>query len=354
MRVYREDTWRLAEQAAEWAATLDTAGAQEQAEFISWLRQSARNMEEFLLASAVYRELDGVDPQRREDIDSLLARAAPNVVTLNAAAKPRPRSHAVRTETACGNGRRALRWRLAAGLAIACAAGWLMSGSEGWRSYATDVGEQRAVELADGSLLHLNTASKVRVKLTADARDLQLVSGEALFRVAHDPARPFRVRSGETLIEALGTQFNVYRRADETRLSVLEGKVRVTQARQQDLLAAGEEVRIAGDGSIEALAAVDAVRALAWRQRRLVFRDDRLADVAAEFNRYNRAPQIRVEGAAAMERRLTGVFDADAPESLLRFLADAPELDVTHEEAAVVIRARSSARPLLRGRIYDQ
>jgi hypothetical protein len=51
-----------------------------------------------------------------------------------------------------------------------------------------------------------------------------------------------------------------------------------------------------------------------------VFRNDSLADIAEEFNRYNRTLQMRVEGAEASDRRLSGVFDADAPESLLRFL----------------------------------
>jgi len=51
---------------------------------------------------------------------------------------------------------------------------------------------------------------------------------------------------------------------------------------------------------------------LSWRQRRLVFRDATLADIAAEFNRYNHT-QIHVEGDAARELRLSGNSRAASP-----------------------------------------
>lgn len=62
---------------------------------------------------------------------------------------------------------------------------------------------------------------------TAGARLLELDRGEALFRVARDAARPFQVRIDDRVIEALGTQFNVYRRADDVLLTVVEGRVSV-------------------------------------------------------------------------------------------------------------------------------
>ena len=53
----------------------------------------------------------------------------------------------------------------------------------------------------------------------------------------------------------------------------------------------------------------DITQTVAWRERRLVFTKEALADIAEEFNRYNRAPQIRVEGDIARNTRYTGVFD---------------------------------------------
>ena len=61
--------------------------------------------------------------------------------------------------------------------------------------------------------------------------------------------------------------------------------------------------------------------------------------MAEEFNRYNRT-QIRVEGAAARERQMSGVFDADDPQPLLRFLRSDAELSIETSENEIVIRSR--------------
>jgi transmembrane sensor len=79
--------------------------------------------------------------------------------------------------------------------------------------------------------------------------------------------------------------------------------------------------------------------ALSWRQRRLVFRDAPLADVAAEFNRYNRI-QIRIEGSAARGKQLTGIFDADRPQSIILFASKDESLSVQPDGDNWVIRSR--------------
>ena len=57
-----------------------------------------------------------------------------------------------------------------------------------------------------------------------------MLRGEALFRVHHDAGRPFRVYTDDAIVQAVGTQFDVYRRDDGTVVSVLEGRVDVTPA----------------------------------------------------------------------------------------------------------------------------
>jgi ferric-dicitrate binding protein FerR (iron transport regulator) len=85
----------------------------------------------------------------------------------------------------------------------------------------------------------------------------------------------------------------------------------------------------------------------AWQQRRLVFTDDTLGDIAEEFSRYNRSPQIRIEGDALRARRFSGVFDADNPEGLLLYLAVDKSVVMDRDGDDVVIRSRpnDSASP---------
>ena len=94
-------------------------------------------------------------------------------------------------------------------------------------TYATGIGEQRSLALADGSTIELNTHSKIRVRFTADRRTIDLVEGQALFHVAKDKTRPFIVQSDGTKVRAVGTEFDVYRRMTGTTVTVIEGRVAV-------------------------------------------------------------------------------------------------------------------------------
>jgi len=103
-------------------------------------------------------------------------------------------------------------------------------------------------------------------------------------------------------------------------------------------LVAGEEAQIV-KGKIAPRTRQAVAEALAWRQRRLVFHDARLEDVAAEFNRYNRT-KIRIEGDAAKEIRLSGVFDADRPQALMLYAAKSTEFAVAPAGNDWVIHGR--------------
>ena len=78
-------------------------------------------------------------------------------------------------------------------------------------------------------------------------------------------------------------------------------------------------------------------RIVAWRERRLIFRSEPLASIAAEFNRYNDT-QLLIEGPTTTARLVTGVFDADNPGALVAFLEGDPQLSVESRGNEVVIR----------------
>ncbi len=334
----------LAEQASEWVDIMKRPGASDRKVFAEWLKQHDRNASEYLLMEAIDRELGGIDAGRRHSVDALLTTGAPVVALMDKQGSAGPRRHRSR--------RQAAAWGTAAAAATVALAAWWFSplSSHGWQQLTTAVGEQRSLELADGSTVHLNTRSRLRVRFTEAGRDLELLSGEALFKVAPDAQRPFKVRAGETLIHALGTQFNVYRkRSGETpvtEVAVLEGKVEVSRQAapkrpaEATVLGAGETASVHRDRPIDKHAAADTTATVAWQQRRLMFRMNTLADIVTEFNRYNTTPQIRIEDPAARTRRFSGVFDADDPEALSNMLADDTTLSITREGDAIVIRAR--------------
>jgi transmembrane sensor len=324
------------EQAAMWLTELAEGGAGTQERFVAWLRESPRHIEEFLFFSAIWKELDGMRRPEGLDVDELVARArceqtaAANVLELFPAIPPQ---EPVREAPPRSGHRMAWFAAAAASAAVVLAAVFALRPAAG--DYSTAVGEQRAVKLADGSFIHLNTSSRVRVRYADGARHVELLGGEALFTVARDPARPFFVQAGSARIEVLGTKFNVRAGSRGVAVAVLEGAVSVAGAR----LGAGESIQIERDGRPSAAAPSDAGKVMAWRQRRLIFDSEPLADIAAEFNRYNEV-QIEVRGEAARARRLIGTFDADDPQSLADFLARQRNFVVEREGGRIVVTAR--------------
>jgi transmembrane sensor len=340
-RSTQEESQRITGQAAEWLQAMRlNPDADERAAFTTWVTSSQQHLQEFLVVSMLDRELTNVDRERRFDIDEILKKAvqSPGVIPLRESSM----SSSVKQRS-----KRSDPWQWAAGiagLALLATAWWMMFGASGVQTYATATSEQREIELADGSIVGLNARSRLEVRFSDDLRQLHLIEGEALFKVARDRERPFRVHSGGSVIQAVGTQFNVNRRQSGTTVAVIEGKVRITAERQladqsPANLAAGETAKIAPDGRVIKRAASEAAQMASWRQRRLHFRGDTLAEITEEFNRYNEQ-QIRVEDEVARMRHFNGVFDADDPDSFVEFLRRNGALEVASERGEIVIRSR--------------
>ena len=327
----------ISEQAARWITLLEHGGQTERRDFASWLRASPQHVREFLLLTAMDKELDELDLQAF-DVDGLLARAG-NVVALR---QTRP---ALADESSgpvpATPGKRATHWwplhaGIAAAVLLAAAGLWMTAGPGSWQGHVTAVGEQRTFELEDGSIIELRPLSRVDVRLSRHSRSVRLRSGEALFKVERDPARPFRVDTGATVIEVLGTQFTVNRRSDSVTVSVLEGRVAVDKR----ILEAGKEVKIAAAGAVSERSVEPEVLASRLSRRSLTFSGNTLGEIAEDFNRYNRSPQIRIESESLRMQEFSGVFDAHDPASLVSYLERDRRIEVERRDGALVIRER--------------
>ncbi len=171
------------------------------------------------------------------------------------------------------------------------------------QSYSTTVGGRETLALADGSRIELNTDTSLRVEMTRGRRTVWLDSGEALFQVRHDAARPFVVVVGDRRITDIGTKFVI--RRDETRMkvAVLEGEVQLDGAqagRAPKLLKQGDVAVATGNTvSISRKTQRSLTNELGWQRGVLVFDNVTLAEAAAEFNRYNREKIVIADPSAA-------------------------------------------------------
>lgn len=365
----------ISEQAAHWWAVLhsENASSVDHSEFGEWVARSPERVEAYLQMARLSRALQSRDvrwPGTPADVLIREAKAAPpDVLPFSRGHSDSPVGLSPTGEDGdrglAENSRRKapLLAGLAASLVAAGVAVWLLL--SGAREYQTAFGEQRSVLLDDGSRVTLNTASKIDVDLRKDRRLIHLVRGEALFDVAHDVRRPFDVQAGNTVLRAVGTQFNVELRPDDTTVTVVEGRVAVvpqskltssmlnsltlppplpkgresaSQSKNYPspnfpaptaplILAAEERLIITRSGPGTPQHVTNMATATSWTQHQLVFENRPLSEVAAEFNRYNRS-RIEIDSADLERQEVTGVFQSNDPGSFISFLSHIPGVEI--------------------------
>jgi transmembrane sensor len=416
------------EQAADWLIELRNGDADATARerLDTWLRASPEHIRAYLELSAIWEDGADVDLDHTYSTEDLIARArgSSNVIALNGSASDAPSKTNVTSDDISsakgpdatsatkalelpvapqtGNSvvgrfwphrlrhtRRRRVWAVATVIACVVGGTGLFLSAQRNLDFETGIGEQRFVKLVDGSTMELNSRSRIRIRYSSLERDVDLIEGQALFHVAKDPARPFIVHSGSTLVRAVGTQFDVYRKSSGTTITVVEGRVAVlspildvehegsqlgsttppqghasapmpgeespapatsalprkragsvvldaalSNAPNAIYLAAGEQITVSAQAQTRPTHADTSV-ATAWTQHELVFDSTPLIEVAQDFNRYN-TRQLIVSDAALRDFHISGVFSSADPASLLKFLR--AQRDIIVEETDDGIR----------------
>lgn len=352
---------QIADEAAEWFVEFASGEPDFSArrDFDRWIRKSPEHLRAYLEMFPIWEDAQGLDAGSAVSADELIERARADARKVVPMSGRKPSQGADHEEMKAKASNTHRGWRaFAAGIALAALGigGWLYS-QRG--VYATDVGEQRLISLPDGSDIELNARSRIRLQYGDRERRIELLAGQALFKVAKDARRPFIVASDETEVRAVGTLFDVYRKRSGTTITVVEGRVAVRasstppttstesnttvdlpsgSANASDaevLLSAGEQLRVT-PAQIAKSERTDVSAATAWRERRLVFSGTPLTEVADEFNRYN-SRQLIVEDERLREFNVSAVFSATDLPSLLRFLHAQPNIIVDESDDRIRI-----------------
>lgn len=321
----RQTADEIDRQAADWIARVDRGlSPDEERALDDWLHADPRRVGAYgrMRATAVYTQrARALSP----DYEAARFRAAPVHPALSR-----------RGLLVVGGG------ALAAGIAGVAAMGM------GWtaraRVYATRLGEVKVTALSDGSLVTLNTASRVRVDFTSEQRTIWLLEGEAFFDVAKDAARPFLVRAGDTVVRAVGTSFTVrWLYPQPVQVLVREGIVDVTKSdapKTPGVRVAANMRVVSGAGQTATPLAALAVepreigRALAWRQGRIAFQGETLLQAAREFARYSDT-RIVIDDPVLAAEQVSGLYQANDPVGFARAIALALDLRAEIREGEV-------------------
>lgn len=215
-------------------------------------------------------------------------------------------------------------------------------------SVSTVVGEQRTLNLEDGTRVELNTDSHLVVKYDRSTRTVVLTSGEAYFQVAHEQ-RPFIVIAGERKVLALGTTFTV--RRDDTAdsaltVTLIEGRVAVAPvdttntsasapAPEVEILKPGERLRV-HKHSRPTLDSPSMDKVTGWMRGQLIFDHTPLREAVAEFNRYS-STKIAVASPETGSIPVGGIFRISDSKSFARAVAETYNLHLTVHDREVIL-----------------
>lgn len=323
---------RTQREAIAWLLRLDApdAGEADWLALRSWLEAAPEHRDAF---------------DRAERVSAELAEAASDIL---AALTSRPIAPLPRRPVA-RRARPGVQFRRAAAVLAAAAAALVVfvalrpPAPAATQLYQTAKGESRMFELADGSRIHLNSGSRLAVRLERKARHVELTEGEAAFDVATDAARPFLIAAGQSTIRVVGTEFDVLNHQGRLRVTVRRGVVAVQPSQgatltRAVLLHAGDQLDRKADGQVATVRRVDADAAFAWKGGDLVYRNQPLGEVVEDLNRYFTTP-IRVAGPAA-DLRFSGVLVIDSEEAVVRRLQAFLPLAVDREPDGLTLRRR--------------
>lgn len=320
--------------AAEWAAQRCSGLApEEQVALDAWLAIDPRHVGAYAKAEAVLAELDRAGVAGG---DALRLRPVPDT-----GAVWKRRTVLAGATAAMAGIAASATWTHLPAVAAGCAS--LLTHLLGQESYSTSIGETKEVVLSDGSIVTLNTDSQVLVSYSKNARHIRLVQGEALFDVAKNKKRPFIVTAADTQVRAVGTSFTVRLLPQQpVQVMVREGVVEIKRPQVPEaapVRLAANTVAVAPPEapiSTEPVAELQVTRNLAWREGRIAFDNETLANAAREFSRYSDV-QIRVPPELE-NQTITGLFVSNDPVGFARAAAISLNLHVDVSNREVRLR----------------
>ncbi|MDC0000319.1 FecR family protein [Porticoccaceae bacterium] len=230
----------------------------------------------------------------------------------------------------------------------------LYPGDPNHRAYHTAIGEQRSIDLPDGSVMQLNTASQVKIDFNDSTRTVRLIEGEAHFDVAHNKARPFEVSAGSGLVRAIGTAFTVYLNNQQVEVTVTEGQVEVAPKQAQPIegtadisnpkVSANQHITYNGNADpVRNLEQAEITKKLSWRQGMLLFSGESLEQVVSQVSRYT-TNTIIITDPTISDIRIAGYFKADDTRALFDALSISFGVQVIRVDKNLVHLSRLAAQ----------
>ena len=213
------------------------------------------------------------------------------------------------------NWKNVFKYAAAVALLISTATYILLMSNSSEINLQTSFGEHQKVELQDGSVVWLN--SSTRLTYSQDSPRKLYLEGEAFFEVAKNKEVPFVVITQKDIqVMALGTSFNVkaYKSGNYVETKLFTGKVEVsstTHFKEKMLMHPKDKITFFNKEKRIVRSKFNE-NAIAWKQKKIRFENQTFNEIALElFIKYN--VKIKFESRQISKFRFTGSFDEKTP-----------------------------------------
>ena len=194
---------------------------------------------------------------------------------------------------------------------------WMMNpGPEHETRISVPLGQMSEVTLYDGTHVWLNSGTTLKYAGNFGERNRNVsLDGEAFFKVKHGNL-PFRVKLRNSEIEVTGTSFNVvsYKEEHTSRVTLVEGSVRINNSDGKEMMTMtpSQQAVIPENTDHIQVSQVNAGFFYSWTEGKIVFGEERLADVALRLERWYNV-EIGFEGEGIGDLRFTGTILKNKP-----------------------------------------
>lgn len=209
------------------------------------------------------------------------------------------------------------------------------SNIEQFATLTVPAGKDYSLVLPDGSRIQVNAASTVKfpLKFNGKSRDVY-VTGECYIKAATNASKPLMVHVPGSVVQVLGTEFNVNAYDSLAKIALVSGKVKVKSSNDSIVLEPGYMGAVSDKGIN--VNKFDEYETLSWRNGQFIFRNAKFEDVCKVIPRLF-GVQVVLDNKQASDKRFSGVLDRYQPLALqLKGLKATGAIDYTTSADSVI------------------
>ena len=217
-----------------------------------------------------------------------------------------------------------------------------------WVEVNVPSGQKQTVTLSDGTVLHLNSGSRLTypAEFSGNSRTI-FMDGEAFLDVAKDPDHPFIIKSQNVDVTVLGTSFNFRNFAQErmAELLLMEGSVEACVSIPDDTrtvrLRPGDKMRYNRlDGKMDIERFAPASYKAFYRDNSLHFFDMEMADIAKELSRRFNCDIVVVDEELASRRYFSIFTNNETLDQILSVMSSDGKMRVRRSGKTIYLQSK--------------